>query len=241
MLLNNIMSLDKYADSNIDTGNAYDFTYSRRPAQQLERQIIRKNIHTWIPWHHGKMSNRLRTVERLNQVFSDSGINNTANFDSVLRAGVHPQIADGMVSAILNAPHWTDTQQPPRWAVLRDYAHRFANHGYVDQANRLLNAPPTPETPPIDDADVQYLGGTGVPRNGSTRKWRKLRQSILERDDFKCNYCGKKANHVDHIVPWKHGGKDTPSNLIAACRTCNLSKGSLKVKEFNDVSSDDEQ
>ena len=235
------MSLDRYIDTDIDTGNAYDFTYSNRPSNEQDRAIIRKNIHQWIPWHHGKMSDRLRTVGRLNQVFHQQDINSAANFDSVLQAGVHPQIADGMVSAILNAPHWTDAQQIPRWAVLRDYAQRFANHGYVDQANRLLNAPPTAEEPHEDDKEVQYLGGTGIKtRNGSTRKWRKLRQSILERDDFKCNYCGKKANHVDHIVPWKHGGKDTPSNLIAACRTCNLSKGSLKVKEFNDVSSDDE-
>ena len=59
---------------------------------------------------------------------------------------------------------------------------------------------------------------------------RSLRYAVLERDGFCCRYCGVAAGsgitlHVDHIVPVSKGGTDEPSNLCAACDTCNLGKG----------------
>lgn len=70
-------------------------------------------------------------------------------------------------------------------------------------------------------------------RNGSTNKWRKLRQRILERDNYTCYYCGiSTATHVDHITPLSKGGLDEFNNLISACQNCNLSKGTKSVKEF---------
>lgn len=46
----------------------------------------------------------------------------------------------------------------------------------------------------------------------------------------KCYYCfkklsqGKKAYHVDHIIPLSRGGSNDPSNLVITCPSCNLSK-----------------
>lgn len=59
--------------------------------------------------------------------------------------------------------------------------------------------------------------------------WGTLRFYILQRDHFRCRYCGRSAEdgvvlHVDHIYPKSNGGKDTPDNLITACMECNLSK-----------------
>jgi hypothetical protein len=56
------------------------------------------------------------------------------------------------------------------------------------------------------------------------------RYAILERDGFRCRYCGStaadgKTLHVDHIVPVSCGGSDDASNLCAACSDCNLGKG----------------
>ena len=62
-------------------------------------------------------------------------------------------------------------------------------------------------------------------RKGSTRAWRTLRQQILQRDGFRCRYCGAPAAHVDHIVPVVRGGASHESNLAASCATCNLEKG----------------
>lgn len=54
------------------------------------------------------------------------------------------------------------------------------------------------------------------------------RYSILERDKFTCQYCGRKspdvALEIDHIIPVSKGGSDYPSNLITACFDCNNQK-----------------
>lgn len=56
-----------------------------------------------------------------------------------------------------------------------------------------------------------------------------LRFSILERDGFRCQYCGATpkngALEVDHIIPVSDGGSDEPDNLITACEPCNKGKG----------------
>jgi 5-methylcytosine-specific restriction endonuclease McrA len=54
------------------------------------------------------------------------------------------------------------------------------------------------------------------------------RYTIFERDNFTCQYCGRKAPEValevDHVVPVSKGGTDDPSNLQTACRECNSQK-----------------
>jgi 5-methylcytosine-specific restriction endonuclease McrA len=60
---------------------------------------------------------------------------------------------------------------------------------------------------------------------GSTRQWTKIKQRILRRDQFICQYCGQEADTVDHVVPRRLGGLDNDENLVAACRRCNLAKG----------------
>ena len=58
----------------------------------------------------------------------------------------------------------------------------------------------------------------------------KLRYSILKRDGFRCQICGRGAEdgvklHVDHIIPVSKGGKTVPENLRTLCEDCNLGKG----------------
>ena len=62
---------------------------------------------------------------------------------------------------------------------------------------------------------------------------KKLRRSIIERDNWTCQICGKYMPdevglHVDHKISIKKGGKTIPSNLQVTCDKCNLSKGSKK-------------
>lgn len=56
----------------------------------------------------------------------------------------------------------------------------------------------------------------------------RLRFSILERDGYRCRYCGRSAPqvvlHVDHIHPRSKGGTDAEENLVTACEGCNLGK-----------------
>jgi 5-methylcytosine-specific restriction endonuclease McrA len=60
--------------------------------------------------------------------------------------------------------------------------------------------------------------------------WPVVRLAILERDGYRCQIKGKRctqvATEVDHVVSLAEGGaRLDPTNLRAACRSCNLTLG----------------
>jgi 5-methylcytosine-specific restriction endonuclease McrA len=65
---------------------------------------------------------------------------------------------------------------------------------------------------------------------------------ILERDDFRCQYCGLDGRasfenalvmRVDFLVPRARKGKKDPNNLVACCGPCNTIKGTRVYKNFD--------
>jgi len=64
---------------------------------------------------------------------------------------------------------------------------------------------------------------------------KKLRFEVFKRDEFTCQYCGRKPPevilHVDHITPVSKGGSDDISNLITSCKDCNLGKSNISLKD----------
>ncbi len=50
------------------------------------------------------------------------------------------------------------------------------------------------------------------------------RRAVFARDEYRCQYCGKRADSIDHVVPRSRGGLDVWENLAAACRRCNTVK-----------------
>jgi hypothetical protein len=76
-----------------------------------------------------------------------------------------------------------------------------------------------------DDANVQPVGRRHLPP--------AARFAVLERDGFRCRYCGNTAAHsrltVDHVLSVRNGGSDDPSNLVTACIDCNRAKQSASV------------
>lgn len=50
------------------------------------------------------------------------------------------------------------------------------------------------------------------------------RRAVFARDDYRCQYCGDRADSIDHVVPRSRGGRDVWDNLAAACRPCNSKK-----------------
>jgi 5-methylcytosine-specific restriction endonuclease McrA len=58
---------------------------------------------------------------------------------------------------------------------------------------------------------------------------------LFRRDAYLCMYCGDKHGERqltrDHVVPISQGGKDTWSNVVAACRSCNTRKGGRRPEE----------
>jgi 5-methylcytosine-specific restriction endonuclease McrA len=69
------------------------------------------------------------------------------------------------------------------------------------------------------------LSKSALRSTGSTRQWRSIRERILRRDGFICQYCGQEADTVDHVIPRRLGGLDNDENLLSACYKCNLAKG----------------
>ena len=59
------------------------------------------------------------------------------------------------------------------------------------------------------------------------------KKNILRRDNFTCQYCGSNSNSltVDHILPKSRGGKSNWSNVVVACKPCNVKKGNLTPSE----------
>lgn len=50
------------------------------------------------------------------------------------------------------------------------------------------------------------------------------RRAVFARDDYCCQYCGDRADSIDHVMPRSRGGQHTWENVVAACRPCNLGK-----------------
>ncbi len=53
----------------------------------------------------------------------------------------------------------------------------------------------------------------------------------------KCHYCGKqipaKALTMDHVVPISRGGRSTKTNVVPACKACNVKKKQLLPMEWD--------
>ncbi len=69
------------------------------------------------------------------------------------------------------------------------------------------------------------------------RPWKKIilsRKNILRRDNYQCQYCGKRTTDltIDHVIPKAIGGKDTWENLVTACMKCNNKKGNHHPDEI---------
>jgi 5-methylcytosine-specific restriction endonuclease McrA len=50
------------------------------------------------------------------------------------------------------------------------------------------------------------------------------RRAIFARDEHRCQYCGRTADSIDHVLPRSRGGEHVWENVAAACRPCNLAK-----------------
>jgi hypothetical protein len=70
---------------------------------------------------------------------------------------------------------------------------------------------------------------------------RSVRFKVLERDGFRCRYCGRSSEEValdvDHVVPVREGGKPDLDNLVTACVDCNAGKSghALRAQDNDDA------
>ena len=50
------------------------------------------------------------------------------------------------------------------------------------------------------------------------------RRGVFARDGHRCQYCGARAESIDHVHPRSRGGLHVWENVVAACRKCNSTK-----------------
>lgn len=59
---------------------------------------------------------------------------------------------------------------------------------------------------------------------------------VLRNQAWCCYYCEREMTELtwtrDHVVPLSNGGSDDISNIVAACRTCNIRKGTMTASAF---------
>src|SRR5262249_25806045 len=69
-------------------------------------------------------------------------------------------------------------------------------------------------------------------------------RKILERDDYRCQYCGLDGRasfdnalvlRVDFVIPRAKKGKKSPENLVACCTPCNTIKGIKVFASFDEA------
>lgn len=68
-----------------------------------------------------------------------------------------------------------------------------------------------------------------------SRRMSFSRRTIYQRDQFCCQYCGKKPGtnelSIDHVIPKSRGGLTSWENCVIACVSCNVRKADKTLKE----------
>lgn len=85
----------------------------------------------------------------------------------------------------------------------------------------MPNRIPNHQTPrlKVDKADDRPSAW----QRGYDATWRAIRANHLVNNPM-CVWCGRRAQHVDHIIPRRKGGTDDSANLQSLCHSCHSSK-----------------
>lgn len=58
------------------------------------------------------------------------------------------------------------------------------------------------------------------------------RAALMRRDNYRCAYCGQRAETIDHVIPRSRGGTHTWENCVASCSACNHRKADRFLEEL---------
>lgn len=126
---------------------------------------------------------------------------------------------------VLNATEEPLTIVPVERAImlmLKGRVDPVAMNGRVFHAERIEYRAPTV-------VRLRYF--VHVPYNASVPI--VSRKAVFARDKGICQYCGGKAENLDHVIPQAKGGGHTWDNLVAACKRCNSRKRDRTPQEAN--------
>ena len=58
------------------------------------------------------------------------------------------------------------------------------------------------------------------------------RAALMRRDNYRCAYCGRHGETIDHVIPRSRGGQHAWENCVAACQMCNHRKADRLLSEL---------
>jgi len=58
------------------------------------------------------------------------------------------------------------------------------------------------------------------------------RAALMRRDNYRCAYCGRRAETIDHVIPRSRGGQHVWENCVASCTICNHQKADRLLEEL---------
>lgn len=107
-------------------------------------------------------------------------------------------------------------------AVMMDWTQKAEVVEYYPPPATALSGQGMHMLPAVIRVPTRY-----VDLNGVAAEVACTRRNILVRDKFTCQYCGcnSKTLTLDHILPVSKGGRNSWTNLVAACMPCNQRKG----------------
>jgi 5-methylcytosine-specific restriction endonuclease McrA len=121
-----------------------------------------------------------------------------------------------MKALVLNASYEPLSVVPVRRAVvlvLRDRADVVVSNGKKWRSERIDMASPSV---------IRLRQFVKVPY---ARRVPLNRRAVFMRDSNRCQYCGRGAENIDHVIPKAQGGTHSWENVVASCRRCNTKKG----------------
>jgi 5-methylcytosine-specific restriction endonuclease McrA len=123
---------------------------------------------------------------------------------------------------VLNATHEPLAIVPARRAVVLVLKHKaevLATNGIVFRSEHLEVTAPSV-------IKLRYF--VKVPYRARAAL---TRRAVFARDGWACQYCGRPAENLDHVIPRSKGGEHVWENVVAACRRCNSRKENRLVHE----------
>lgn len=88
----------------------------------------------------------------------------------------------------------------------------------------------------MGENNPRYTGYTHKKYKIKQLEWLALRQLILERDNFKCQSCGRTHHEmrldIHHKIPFRISGDNSPENLITLCRSCHVKTEYVLIKQM---------
>jgi len=145
-------------------------------------------------------------------------------------------VKTGIVSAIAWALMDYASQQPERGTVEGFDTEVYAVYSGFDEVEITAVISAMNDKSIIKDGKLvnwekQVCSKVGRP---SSEVWRRIRSAIFKRDDYTCQYCGKRGVKLecDHVTPIARGGSNDDDNLVTACFVCNRSKRDKTLAEW---------